>query len=143
MPQSLLKRIFIFEFLLLAVNAVANDRCVSHEDDWACFSMIEMQPDATLPTSRMFMYANQELLAEIEQGTITKRYQALPSGIQPFFGLSADESPSPGRKNPFLFLDKGFAVPLTVLRAAYPLGPSSVPDGKSKRDILLQGKARR
>jgi hypothetical protein len=31
-------------------------------------------------------------------------------------------------------------VPITALRTAFPLGSSSVPDGESKKDILLQGK---
>jgi hypothetical protein len=86
------------------------------------------------------MFPNRELLAEIEQGAVTKRYLALPSGIQLYSGLSANESTSPGRKNPFAFLDLSFGVPITALRTAFPLGPSSVSDGESKRDILLQGK---
>jgi hypothetical protein len=140
MPQSVRKYFFIFAFLLSALNAAASERCASKDDDWTCFSMIEIQPDATAPTSRMTIFPNQELLAEVEQGGVTKRYLALPSGIQLYSGLSAEESNSPGGKNPFAFLDVGFAVPITALRTAFPLGPSSVPDGESKRDILLQGK---
>jgi hypothetical protein len=140
MSHILRKSVFIFAFLFAALNAVANDQCTSKEVDWACFSMIEIQPEATAPTLRMVMFPNQELLAEIQQGGVTKRYLALRSGIQLYSGLSADESTSPGRKNPFAFLDLSFAVPITALRTAFPLGPSSVPDGESKRDILLQGK---
>lgn len=140
MSHILRKSVFIFAFLFAALNAVANDQCTSKEVDWTCFSMIEIQPEATAPTLRMVMFSNQELLAEIQQGGVTKRYLALPSGIQLYSGLSADESTSPGRENPFTFLDLSFAVPITALRTAFPLGPSSVPDGESKRDILLQGK---
>jgi hypothetical protein len=140
MLLSLRKCFFIFAFLLSALNAVANDRCASKDDDWTCFSVIEIKAEATAPTSRMIVFPNQELLAEIKQGEVTKRYLALPSGIQLYSGLSADESTSPGGKNPFAFLDLGFAAPLTALRTAFPLGPSSVPDGESKKDILLQGK---
>ena len=140
MPQSVRKYFFIFAFSLLALDAAASDRCASKGDDWTCFSMIEMQPDATAPTSRMIIFPNQELLAEVEQGGVTKRYLALPSGIELYSGLAADESNSAGGKNPFAFLDIGFAVPITALRTAFPRGPSSVPDGESRRDILLQGK---
>lgn len=140
MQQSVRKHFFIFALLLSALDAAASDRCASKDADWTCFSMIEIQPDATAPTSRMIIFPNQELLAEVEQGGVTKRYLALPSGIQLYSGLSAEESNSPGRKNPFAFLDLGFAVPITALRTAFPLGPSSVPDGESKKDILLQGK---
>jgi hypothetical protein len=100
MSQSLRKSFIIFAFLFAALNAVANDQCTSKEVVWTCFSMIEIQPDATAPTLRMVMFPNQELLAEIKQGGVTKRYLALPSGIQLYSGLSADESTSPGRKTP-------------------------------------------
>jgi hypothetical protein len=136
MPQSARKYFFIFASLFWALNAVANDRCASKDDDWTCFSMIEIHPGATAPISRMVIFPNQELLTEIELGGVTKRYLALPSGIQLYSGLSADESIG---KNPFAFLDLGFAAPITALRTAFPLGPSSVPDGESKKDILLQG----
>jgi hypothetical protein len=140
MWQCVRKGLFISALLLVAANAVAEDRCASKNEDWTCFSTIEIQTDAAGPTWRMIIFPTQELLAEIEQQGATKRYLALPSGIQLYSGLSADESISPGGKNPFAFLDLGFALPMTALSTAFPLGPSSVPDGESKKDVLVQGK---
>jgi hypothetical protein len=82
----------------------------------------------------------QELLIEIDQAGTTKRYLTLPSGIQLYSELSADESRFPGGMNPFAFLDLAFGVPVTALRTAFPLGPSSVGDGESKKDIVMEGK---
>jgi hypothetical protein len=140
MRQSVRKGLFFSALLLAAVNAVAEDRCASKNDNWTCFSTIEIQTDAAGPTWRMIIFPTQELLAEIEQGGVTKRYLALPSGVQLYSGLSADESISPGGKNPFAFLDLGFALPMTALSTAFPRGPSSVPYGESKKDVLVEGK---
>jgi hypothetical protein len=129
----------ILTLLLFAQGASAEDRCTSKNDDWTCFSTIKLQPDAAGTTYRMVIFPTQELLAEIEQGGTTKRYLTLPSGVQLYWGLSAEESISPGGKNPFAFLDLGLAVPISALRMAYPLGPSSVADGESKKDIVVQG----
>lgn len=131
---------FMFAMLFAALNAGATDRCASKEGDWTCFSMIEIQPDVSAPTTRMTIFPNQELLAEIKQGAVTRRYLALPSGIQLYSGLSSDESTSSGEKNPFAYLEVSFAAPITALRTAFPFGPSAVPDGESKRDIPLQGR---
>jgi hypothetical protein len=140
MPQNVRRCFLVLAFLLSARSAVADDRCAPKSDDWACFSSIELQPEATAPTFRMVIFPKQEFLAEIQNGGVTKRYLALPSGVQLYSGLSADESTDPGRKNPFMFLELGFALPITALRTAFPLGPSSVPDGESKKDILVQDK---
>lgn len=140
MPQSVRRCFLILAFLLSALSAVADDQCATKSDGWSCFSSIEIHPDAAEQTFRMVIFPKQELLAEIENGGVIKRYLALPSGIQLYSGLSADESADSGRKNPFMFLELGFALPITALRTAFPLGPSSVPDGESKKDILVQGK---
>lgn len=140
MPQSVRKCFFVLVFLLSPLCAVSEDRCSTKSDDWTCFSKIEIQPDASAPTVRMINFPTQELLAEIMHGGDIKKYLALPSGIELYSGLSADESISPGRNNPFMLLELGFALPITALRTAFPLGPSSVPEGESKKDILVQGK---
>jgi hypothetical protein len=140
MLQRARQSFYILAFLLSAHSAAAQDRCASKSDDWTCYSTIEIQPEAGGDTWRMVIFPTQELLAEVARGGVTKRYLALPSGIQLYSGLSAEESISPGQKNPFAFLDLGFALPITALRAAFPLGPASVADGESKKDILVQGK---
>jgi hypothetical protein len=141
MLQSVRKCLFILAFLLSAQNTVAEDRFASKNDDWTCFSTIELQAAPTAPISRIFMFSNNELLAEIEQGATIKRYLvAQPSGIELYAGLSADESVLAGPKNPFQFLELNFGVPLMALQTAFPAGPSSVPDGESKKDILVRGK---
>ena len=131
-------------WLLLAVwlpvsGALAAERCPSKPDNWTCFSEMELQDSTT--TTRMFIYSNHELLAEIEQGATTKRYLvAQPSGIELFSGLSKDESMSPSGKNPFQFLELSFAVPIKAFQTAFPAGPSSVPTGESRKNIVLDGK---
>jgi hypothetical protein len=131
-------------WLLLAVllpvgGAPAAERCPSKPDNWTCFSEMELK-DSTAKT-RMFIYSNHELLAEIEQGATTKRYLvAQPSGIQLCSGLSKDESMPFGGKNPFQFLELSFAAPITALQTAFPAGPSSVPGGESRKNISLEGK---
>jgi hypothetical protein len=140
MRQCVRKYFFVLAFLSLPLSAGSEDRCASKSADWTCFSAIAIQSDASAPTVRMVIFPTQELLAEIVQEGGTKRYLALPSGVQLYSGLSADESISVGGKNPFAFLDLGFALPMTALRTAFPLGPSTVPDGESKKNILVQGK---
>jgi hypothetical protein len=62
-------------------SALAAERCPSKPANWACFSEMELQ-DSTTKT-RLFIYSNHELLAEIEQGATTKRYLVVqPSGIE-------------------------------------------------------------
>jgi hypothetical protein len=126
--------------LSIALNASAEDRCASKNDDWTCFSTITIRPDAGESTLRMVVYPAQELLVEMDQAGTTKRYLTLPTGIELYSGLSADESTFPGGKNPFAFLDLAIGVPVTALRTAFPLGPSSVGDGESKKDIVMEGK---
>jgi len=138
-------RLCHYWFLLVCViprfDALAAERCASKTDDWTCFSKIEIQPGAAEPAWRMVLFPNHELLAEIEQGGTTKRYLAAqPSGIQLYSGLSAAESSPSGGKNPFAFMDLGFALPITALQIAFPLGPQSVADGKSNKNILIEGK---
>ena len=87
----------------------------------------------------MIIFPNQEVLAEIEQGGVVKKYLALPSGIQLYWGLSADESIS-GGANPFGFLDLGFALPITALRSAFPFGPASVAVGESSKDVVVENR---
>ena len=97
MWQSVRKGLFISALLLVAANAVAEGRCASKNEDWTCFSTIEIQTDAADPTWRMIIFPTQELLAEIEQQGATKRYLALPSGIQLYSGLSGWISPTRAR----------------------------------------------
>jgi hypothetical protein len=92
MSRNVRRYFLISAFLLCALSAVADDQCASKSDDWTCFSSIEIQPDAAGQTFRMVIFPKQELLAEIENGGVVKQYLALPSGIQLYSGLSADES---------------------------------------------------
>jgi hypothetical protein len=140
MPQSVRKYFFILACLLPVLNAAAEDQCASKSDDWACFSKLEIQAGAAAPMWRLVVFPNLEVLAEKEQSGATKKYLALPSGVQLYFGLSGDESVAPGGKNPFALVDVGFALPVTALRTAFPPGPLSVPNGKTKKNIVVEGK---
>lgn len=141
MQGSLCRYWFLLVCVIPIFDAHALERCASKADDWTCFSKIEVQPGAKEPTWRMVLFQNHELLAEIEEGGATKRYLvAQPSGIQLYSGLSATESIPSGGKNPFAFMDLGFALPITALQIAFPVGPSSVADGESKSNILVEGK---
>jgi len=139
MSQSIHKCFLVLALWWPPLGALSADHCASKSDDWTCFTAIEIQ-SAAAPNVRMVIFPTQELLAEIEDGHVTKRYLALPSGIQMYSGLTADESVDPSRKNPFMFLDLGFSLAITALHAAFPLGPASVPGGESKKAILVQGK---
>jgi hypothetical protein len=140
MPQIKFKCFFILAFLLSALNATAEDQCAAKSDDWACFSTLEIQAGSAAPKWRLVVFPNQEVLAQIERSGVTKKYLALPSGLQLFSGLSANESILPGGKNAFSLMDIGFALPVTALRTAFPLGPLSVPNGKTKKNIAVEGK---
>jgi hypothetical protein len=142
MPRIGHKYSLVLALCLPALGALAAERCPPTANDWTCFSEIELKASPTAPLSRMFIYPNSEILAEIEQGTTTKRYLvAQPSGVQLYAGLSEDESSSAGAKNPFQFAEMGFAVPVMALNAAFPKGPASVPNGESKNSVSLQGKS--
>jgi len=141
MPHRIRTCFFLVASLLPLLGAIADDQCASRSADWTCFSAIEIQLNSTGPKYRMLLFPNQEMLAEINHAGITKRYLELPSGTQLYSGLSPDESIDSGSKNPFSLLELGFYLPLTALRTAFPLGPSSVPEGDWRKDIVIQGKA--
>ncbi len=134
MPHNVRSWILTVVLLVSAHVALADDPCASKIADWTCFSAIAIQPNASAATFRMTIFSNQELLAEIEQGGVTKKYLALPSGIALYIGLSSEESAT-GRNNPFMLMELGIALPVTALRTAFPLGPSSVPEGESTQDV--------
>jgi len=80
-------------------------------------------------------------MAEIEgKGTKKQHLRVQPSHLVLYSGLSADESPQSGGKNPFMFLDLGFAYPGLALHQAYPLGASSVPENETDTQVLLENK---
>lgn len=122
--------------LLFALRAAAAPP-VCAVASWDCIGAIEMRVgDRAL---RMSKYANDEMLAEIEQGGIIQRYLVVqPSGSELYFGLSSQQIDSPAA-NPFAFFDYAFALPVAALRLAFPAGPSAVPDSAAQRDVLLQG----
>jgi hypothetical protein len=125
--------------------AFAGERCAAPWADRKCFGAIEFtfqnpKNGAEATTVRMVLFRNDELLAEIEQGGIKKRYLvARPSGVELYAGLSPTESYKQGN-NPFMFFDMGFALPAGALQVAFPQGPSSVPDVETQKDVLVEQK---
>ena len=93
---------------------------------WDCIGAIEMYVGES--AFRMSRYANDEMLAEIDRGSIRQRFLvAQPSGTELYLGLSEHEIASPAA-NPFAFFDYAFALPMAALRLAI-LSPVSADIG--------------
>ena len=92
-------------------------------------------------TLRFIRFKNGEVMAEIERGGTRKQNLTVqPSGAVLYSGLSGEDSPTVGAKNPFMFLDMVFTYPFQALQAAYPSGPQSVPEQPLEAKIVLEGK---
>lgn len=120
---------------VLAAEAVAP--CPASASSWHCLGAVEMRVGER--TFRMSRYANDEMLAEIEEKAGSKRYLvAQPSGSELYLGLSPQEISDPAA-NPFAFFDYAFALPVAAVRLAFPNGPISVPASTVKRDVVVEG----
>ncbi|MDB5920474.1 MAG: hypothetical protein JWR40_4708 [Massilia sp.] len=123
-------------FALRVSGAHAAQACPA-PGSWDCLGLVEIRVGER--AFRMSRYANDEMLAEIEAKSDSKRYfVAQPSGSELYFGLSPQEFSSPGA-NPFVFFDYAFAGPVAALRLAYLDGPSSVAASAAKRDVVVGG----
>lgn len=125
-------------FLTVALPASAAETSrVCAVAAWDCIGAIEIRVGEQ--AFRMSKYANDEMLAEIGDGSASKRFLvAQPSGAELYLGLSAQEVSNPAA-NPFGFFDYAFAMPVAALRLAFPSGPSSVPAAALQRDVLVEG----
>jgi hypothetical protein len=127
---------------LLATAALAVDpRC--SQNPWICFGSFEVRWNGKEGSEiiRMLRFANDEFMAEIEHKGTKKQYlEVHPSRLVLYSGLSVEESPGIGGKNPFMFFDYGFAYPAMSLQTAYPDGPQSVPNELVEKEIVVEKK---
>jgi hypothetical protein len=92
-------------------------------------------------TVRMISYANGESMAEKEErGVRRQRLTVRPSGLALFSGRTEEDLRETDRNDPFSFTQWAFPYPLTVLEAAFPSGPESVPEETEETDLMLEGK---
>jgi hypothetical protein len=131
-------RFFVFALCLWATTAIGqSDRPRS---PWASFGIFEIS--LALPEGprivRMIRFSNDEFMAEIEaKGTLKQHLLVRPSGLGLFSGLSDEESPQAGAKNPFMFLDYVFAVVVLALEQVYPSGAGAVPERETEIDTQV------
>lgn len=132
----MLRRVCLAAALLMFALRASAHACPPAS--WDCIGAIEMHVGER--AFRMSKYANDEMLAEIDQGSIRQRLLvAQPSGAEVYLGLSAQQIASPA-DNPFTFFDYAFALPVAALRLAFPGGPPSVPGAAVQRDVVVEGK---
>jgi hypothetical protein len=127
---------------LLAPQSHGQKPCAAPGTEWACYGAIEMgyQGERGRQTIRAVVFANEELLAEVERvGTKKRLLVAQPSRVELFSGLAESDSLDP-LHNPFVFLDIAFSLPLASLATAFPAGPSSVPQAVTEREVQLDGR---
>jgi len=90
---------------------------------------------------RFIRFSNGEVMAEIERhGSKKQHLTLLPSQVVLYSGLSDEESPEVGGKNPFMFMDLAFTYPFQALQLAHPEGPSSVTSNEVSKEIVLERK---
>lgn len=131
----MLRRPFLAVLLLMFALRAAAAAQACPAASWDCIGAIEMHWDER--AFRMSKYANDELLVEIDQGSIPQRFLvAQPSGTEVYLGVSAQEIASPAA-NPFTSFEFAFALPVAALRLAFPAGPSSVPGAAVRRDVVV------
>lgn len=130
---------------LMGTPANAQSPCLYPSDPWSCFGSFELRlkgkEGSQVQVAQMIRFTNGEFMFEMErQGTRKQLLRVLPSGLELLSGLSEDESPEVGPKNPFMFQDLLFAYPFMSLRLAYPSGPASVSETATKTAIVVENK---
>jgi hypothetical protein len=124
---------------LLSTSAAGQSRCLQEGAPWSCVGFMELEQGDGRAFIRLIRYANGESMLEVETPSGTKQHlTVLPSGVALYSGLTDDESPKAGARNPFMFLDMVFTYPFTALQLVYPAGPASVPQEARDTPVTLE-----
>ena len=145
----MLIKILVFFLIITSLTTVAYAESALEKSPWVKWGSFEIQEECKKDCKkfqsvilRWLNYANDEIMFEIERQDARKQLLLLqPSKVELYSGLSNGESPEASSgKNPFLFANEEFGLPLLALDTAFPSGLTSVPAYMVENEIVIYKK---
>ena len=137
--RSILCAVVLSIVCVLSVGQAAAQSVCPKDQPWGCYGSIEIASSSgdEPGVARITYFENGEMLAEIAGATSGERkLLSLRPTEALYFGIS-DKEVTEGL--PFHFFDYAFAYPAMALRAAFPLGPSSMSTAIKDKIVRFDG----